>query len=166
MKKYTQVSKQVKPALKNSVQPNRISAEDILSAHQLRTTPSRLAILKILVNSSNPITHQETINQLGTAVDYDRVTVYRVLDWLVENAIIHKVVGQDRAWRFQLTRDETQHHHAHFQCNDCGKVYCLAEVQPAISQAIPDHFTVDSIELNLKGRCADCNPIVYNQLPI
>ena len=125
-------------------------------AHKLRVTPTRLAILSVLVDSSNAISHQEIFNQLNPAAGYDRVTVYRALDWLVDHKIIHKVAGQDRAWRFQLTRDETQHHHAHFQCNDCGKVYCLAEIQPVVTQAIPAYFTVNSVELNLKGRCAAC----------
>jgi Fur family ferric uptake transcriptional regulator len=130
--------------------------KEIIEALGLRYTASRLAVLSVLTNTTNALTHQEVLNALDAAIEYDRVTIYRVLDWLVENSIAHKVVGQDRAWRFQLTRDDTQHRHAHFQCTDCRKVYCLAEIQPELAQAIPAHFTVNSVELNLKGRCADC----------
>jgi Fur family transcriptional regulator, ferric uptake regulator len=94
--------------------------------------------------------------------------------------MIHRIAGDDRAWRFQLNSNSAlnnnssqsiqysesspkpvaqalnQHTHAHFECSKCGKIYCLDDVHPKLSSSIPAHFTVDSIELNIKGKCADC----------
>lgn len=140
----------------------------------LKSTASRLEVLDVLTQSLLPLTHQDLLKQLPE--NFDRVTLYRVLDWLLKHSIIHRIAGDDRAWRFQLNASSAkgiqyydmntaltskkmlnQHTHAHFQCSVCGKIFCLDDVHPKLSSSIPAHFTVDSIELNIKGKCADCN---------
>lgn len=147
----------------------------------LKSTASRLQAVSILMQNNYPLTHQDLLKQLPE--NFDRVTLYRVLDWLLQHNIIHRVAGEDRAWRFQLNANSinqiqysekntrvtaknlspnqtlNQHSHAHFECNKCGKIFCLDDVHPKLSSSIPAHFTVDSIELNIKGRCADCQDI-------
>lgn len=138
-------------------------SEKIITDLGLRATASRVAVLDILNVADNALTHQELLNLLvvkSALTAFDRVTLYRVLDWLLANGIIHKVTGQDRAWRFQINRDNTLHRHAHFQCTSCGKTYCLSNVHAKTPASLPAHFTVDSVELNIKGTCASCkNPI-------
>ena len=137
----------------------------------LKSTASRLEVVSILTQNNYPLTHQDLLKQLPE--NFDRVTLYRVLDWLLQHNIIHRIAGEDRAWRFQLNASTTnhiqyseknssiklatnQHYHAHFECGQCGKIFCLDDVHPKLSSSIPAHFTVDSIELNIKGKCADC----------
>ncbi|MEY3746564.1 MAG: hypothetical protein RL194_23, partial [Pseudomonadota bacterium] len=88
--------------------------------------------------------------------DFDRVTLYRVLDWLLTHDIVHKIMGENRAWRFQLNRKNASHHHAHFECSDCGKVYCLENTSPAMP-ALPEGFRVTSMEMTIRGHCNQCN---------
>jgi len=134
--------------------------EQLITDLGLRPTAPRLAVLSLLLDASHALTHQELLTQLAAKPDisspFDRVTLYRVLDWLVANGIIHKVTGQNRAWRFQINRSNTLHRHAHFQCSRCNKTYCLAEVHALKPSSLPEHFTVESIELNIKGVCASC----------
>jgi len=132
-----------------------MTANQIIQEAGLRPTANRLAVLEALLRSDNPLTHQELLNLLSTSHDFDRVTLYRVLDWLLANDIVHKVAGDNRAWRFQLNTKNTSHRHAHFECTHCGKIYCLDEVSPRIPK-LPENFQADSIELNIKGRCAAC----------
>lgn len=144
----------------------------------LKSTSSRLEVVSILAKNNHPLTHPDILKQLPE--NFDRVTLYRVLDWLLQHNIIHRIAGDDRAWHFQLnsnaainvnsrqpiqynesntkptTKVLNQHSHAHFECSQCGKIYCLDDVHPKLSSSIPAHFTVDSIELNIKGKCADC----------
>lgn len=136
----------------------------------LKSTASRLEVLDVLTKSQSPLTHQDVLKKLPE--NFDRVTLYRVLDWLLKHSIIHRIAGDDRAWRFQLNTSSiqysdkntalapqkmlNQHTHAHFQCSACGKIFCLDDVHPKLSSSIPAHFTVDSVELNIKGKCADC----------
>lgn len=131
-------------------------AEDRIQNINQRPTPVRRAVLGVLLDSSDPLAHIEVLERLQSIGQFDRVTVYRVLDWLVAHGLAHKVAGAGRAWRFQATHSETMHHHAHFQCTQCGKVFCLPEVLPTLPKQVPANFTVESVELNLKGICADC----------
>ena len=149
-----------------------LSAEHIFQQSGLKSTASRLEVLAVLARNQNPLTHQDLLKQLPDS--FDRVTLYRVLDWLLQNKVIHRVAGEDRAWRFQLNASQSnkttyskstalsknktvrQHDHAHFQCGDCGKVFCLDNVYPKLTHDIPADFVVDSIELNIKGKCANC----------
>ena len=149
-----------------------LSAEHIFQQSGLKSTASRLEVVAVLARNQNPLTHQDLLKQLPDS--FDRVTLYRVLDWLLQNKVIHRVAGEDRAWRFQLNASQSnkttysksivpssnkivrQHDHAHFQCGDCGKVFCLDNVYPKLTHDIPADFVVDSIELNIKGKCANC----------
>ncbi|MDP3330615.1 MAG: Fur family transcriptional regulator [Methylococcaceae bacterium] len=146
------------------------TAEHIFQQAGLKSTVSRLEVTAVLAQNNYPLTHQYLLKQLPDS--FDRVTLYRVLDWLLQNKVIHRVAGEDRAWRFQLNASNntqyskstvlsknktfSQHSHAHFQCGNCGKVFCLDDVHPKLSNAILADFVVDSIELNIKGKCANC----------
>ncbi len=132
-----------------------MTANQIIQEAGLRPTANRLAVLDALLQSDNPLTHQELLGLLSASHDFDRVTLYRVLDWLLANDIVHKVAGDNRAWRFQLNTTNSSHRHAHFECTHCGKIYCLDEVSPRMPK-LPENFQADSIELNIKGRCAAC----------
>lgn len=160
------------------------AAELIFKQAGLKSTASRLEVTSVLAQNNYPLTHQDLLKQLPDS--FDRVTLYRVLDWLLQNKVIHRIAGEDRAWRFQLNASSTsntnstlyskstalsknkmlnQHAHAHFQCGSCGKVFCLDDVHPKLTSNIPTDFTVDTIELNIKGKCANCQNQSSNPTP-
>jgi Fur family ferric uptake transcriptional regulator len=88
------------------------------------------------------------------------VTLYRALDWLVEQQMAHKINGVDRTWRYNAQR-EHQHQHAHFQCKYCSQIYCLEHLQPAFLFNLPSGYQLEEVELTLQGRCPQCaNPVV------
>lgn len=119
-----------------------------------RITPARAAVFALLRDSARALSHQEIESGLGRANALDRVTVYRVLEWLVEQRLAHKVAGLDRAWRFSIAR-EAHDRHAHFQCVGCGKVVCLSDAAPR-RVALPRGFRSESVDVTVKGRCAEC----------
>ena len=82
------------------------SAESIFKDADLKSTASRLAVVTVLTKNNFPLTHQGLLKQL--ADDFDRVTLYRVLDWLLQHHVIHRIAGEDRAWRFQLNASSAQ----------------------------------------------------------
>ena len=139
------------------------TAEQLIQNTGKRSTPVRSAILDVLLNAEDVLSHSEVLEHLQQSGTFDRVTVYRALDWLVAQGLVHKVAGAGRAWRFQVTRSESMHRHAHFQCHHCHKVFCLPEVQPALPKELPSNFSIDSIELNIKGICADCGRAMMSQ---
>lgn len=120
-----------------------------------RATIVRSAVLSVLLDANSALSHPEVINNLTQVGSFDRVTVYRVLDWLVQHGLVHKVAGTGRACRFQATHPNSSHRHAHFQCRECGKICCLTEIEPELSK-FPKHLMIESVELNIKGICEDC----------
>lgn len=117
-----------------------------------RVTPSRVRVLAALQQSDSTLSHHELETRLAPI---DRVTLYRVLDWLVEHGIAHRVSGNDRVWRFGIA-GPAHDGHAHFQCSACGKVLCLS-ASPTRSVPVPRGYRPEAVELTVKGLCAQCN---------
>lgn len=130
-------------------------ASEALMAKGQRPTPARMAVLSVLMQAQNALSHPEISRRLTPENQFDRVTVYRVLEWLVEQGLAHTVASDDRVRRFQATH-ENVHRHAHFECLHCGKVYCLRDIQPQINQALPPNFSIQFMDLNVRGTCAEC----------
>lgn len=120
-----------------------------------RATPARVRVLELLRGAASPLSHHDIETALGSA-SLDRVTLYRVLDWMVEAGLAVKRADERRVWRFALTSGGAHHGHAHFRCDGCGRVYCLDAPAPQ-PPALPGGFTLAHAELDLSGRCADCN---------
>lgn len=146
------------------------NVDSLITQAGLRPTKARLAVLKTITESSSALSHAEILERLAGLKEFDRVTVYRVLDWLTENQLVHKISGDNRAWKFQLSQPkfsgthqterkavgQDAHHHAHLHCIHCGKISCLHDVKPRFNQEILKHYQVSQIEINLKGVCIDC----------
>ena len=64
-----------------------------------RVTQPRVQVLATILGSDKALSHHE-IEALLAGQSIDRVTVYRVLDWLVGQKLAHRISGQDRIWRF------------------------------------------------------------------
>lgn len=132
------------------------SARELISAHGGRVTRTRIAVIETLQAGQHPLSHDEIGAALTAAgVVHDRVTLYRALDWLVEQGIAQRIAGGERAWRFEIRHDGA-HRHAHFHCDRCGQILCLEEVPTETSPALPAGFELDRTELVLHGACADC----------
>ena len=129
-------------------------ARSALRATGERVTPARLRVYVALLDSARALSHHELEAALGAGAPVDRVTLYRVLDWLVEQGLAHRAAGIDRVWRFSIAR-EAHAGHAHFQCNQCGKVVCLGEAMTS-RVPLPRGFRSEAVELTVKGLCAEC----------
>jgi Fur family ferric uptake transcriptional regulator len=133
-------------------------AEIMIRATGARMTRPRIAVLATLLGARSALTHHEIERQMNRALGIDRVTIYRVLEWLTAHGLAHRISGDDRVWRFNAAVDEHTHEHAHFKCNDCGEVICLDKATAARSVPLPSGYRPQEIELTVKGLCADCVP--------
>ncbi len=132
------------------------SARALIAAHGGRVTRTRIAVIEALQASAHPLSHDEIGAALATAdIPHDRVTLYRALDWLVEQGIARRIAGGERAWRFEIQRGG-EHRHAHFHCDRCGQILCLEDVPAEANPPLPAGFEFDRAELVLHGACADC----------
>ncbi len=135
-------------------------AEERVRHTGARVTRPRIEVLATLLAAQRALTHHEIERQVNRALGIDRVTIYRVLEWLTSHNLAHKIAGDDRIWRFNAADDESarSHAHAHFKCNDCGDVICLDAVRAARSVPLPFGYRSQEIELTVKGFCAGCVP--------
>ena len=137
-------------------------AEQLIRETGDRATSSRIRVFGFLLSQHSAVTHYQVetgLNDLESSEKIDRVTLYRVLDWLIKKGLAHKVISDDRIWRFRVNDNDTkqQHQHAHFKCSQCTKVICLENVRADIGGvALPAGFHRVETELTVKGVCADC----------
>lgn len=119
-----------------------------------RATPARIRVLLLLRAAAAAMTHHDLEAALG-ALTLDRVTLYRVLDWLVEAGLAHKSTDARGVFRFSAAAAGEHTAHAHFSCEACGRVFCL-DAAPPVPPALPRGFALSRMEIDLRGRCADC----------
>ncbi len=129
-------------------------ALELIQAQAQTPTSARVLVLDTLLSASLPLSHPEIQKQITEPID--RVTIYRVLDWLSTQGFVHSVISPDKTRRFKANTHHTQHQHAHFECTVCGQVYCLDKVEDAIALSLPDGFIAKNIHLSINGICANC----------
>ncbi len=136
----------------------RNAAQDLIRKTGARVTNARIEILALLLKAESALSHAEIETLLPQAAGIDRVTVYRVLDWLTGEGLAHKISGDDRVWRFNTAADTHGHNHAHFKCTCCQSVICLDDLGSGWTPALPPGFTPQELDLTIKGLCAECSP--------
>ncbi|CAG1009248.1 hypothetical protein BURK1_03635 [Burkholderiales bacterium] len=142
-----------------TVRTSAVAPESLIAGRGARATRARIRALGVLLAAREALTHHGIERRLKHGRDVDRVTLYRVLEWLVEQGLAHKVAGDDRVWRYSAAGHGKGpaggHPHAHFECSDCGRVVCL-ENAPVPAIALPRGFRRREVEVTVKGRCGAC----------
>lgn len=121
-----------------------------------RATHHRIRILAALLAEQHALTHREIEERLNVKEQLDRVTLYRVLEWLNKKNLVHKIAGDDRVWRFRVNTEFHSHQHAHFICTRCTRITCLSDFKIKSGPSLPLGFLFYEIELTVKGLCAEC----------
>lgn len=130
-------------------------ARDRIRGVGARVTAPRVHVLATLLAASRALSHHDIEQTLGTA-RLDRVTLYRVLEWLVDEGLAHRISSADRVWRFSIA-GEAHDTHAHFQCSRCTKVLCLDELTARnFPLPLPLGCRAERTEVTVTGVCADC----------
>ncbi|HZQ72556.1 MAG TPA: Fur family transcriptional regulator [Burkholderiales bacterium] len=132
--------------------PFQSQAQARLRSIGARLTGPRLKVLAALLKSGRALTHQEILARLGAL---DRVTVYRVLEWLEKHEFVHKLADDDRVWRFVAGHD-AEKEHAHFKCDRCGTLSCLKDSTPRNKLKLPPGYRPSRVDVTVRGVCARC----------
>jgi Fur family transcriptional regulator, ferric uptake regulator len=91
---------------------------------------------------------QRTVPNLGIA------TVYRHLKRMVDTKKVRVVNLSGQPPRYEAIGES--HHHHHFQCTSCQRVFALHECPANLASIAPKGFTVERHELTLYGKCEGC----------
>ncbi len=132
-----------------------MDAATTLKKHGLKVTKIRLAILEQLNCSGRAKSYAELQQELS---DYDRTTLYRTINKLIEKGLIHRALEDSGDSYYALCStcgvDRHNHDHIHFKCNECGRVECMDIDTPLKLPTSWKYF--DSIEITARGTCTAC----------
>ena len=127
-----------------------------------RNTTAKSAVKQLLEDSDTALSHKDLQQVLGDLCN--RVTIYRVLERLLEEGYIHRVVSTDGVVRYarchQCGHQEHQHNHIHFSCTQCDEITCLEEVHPTYQ--LPAGYLSQEVHFTITGICPSCLQAQHN----
>ena len=132
---------------------------DLLRQAGLQATAHRKHILEVVGNHSAPMSAQEIFNTVQRSKPINRVTVYRVLDLLVQHGLVERLSGGGRAFFYGLAPNSLHDPHPHFYCKSCGQMDCLRPESITINLgALRRIFTgqIEKVAVRVDGVCKKC----------
>ena len=121
----------------------------------VRKTKSIELLLHEFKTQTTAISTVELIKRLNSKLN--KTTIYRVLENLVDDGVLHSFMGNDGVKWYAMCRNCTKSTHEdlhpHFECIECGKINCLnTEV---IIPKIQNHKILSS-QILIQGLCEKC----------
>jgi Fur family zinc uptake transcriptional regulator len=134
-------------------------AEQVCQQRSQKFTPIRRQVLQALLSSHRPLGAYEVIDELAKAMPRPApVTVYRALDFLMENGLVHRIESRNAYLA-------CAHHHdaaslvAFFICEICGSVGEIpaASVAQGLNAAArATGFAPKLSVVEITGTCGHC----------
>lgn len=133
-----------------------------LSKNQIKITPLRRDILSILSTAKNPLSAYDVLEKLKKIrKGAEPPTVYRVLDFLEEAKMVHRIQSQKTyVCCSQRAYPGIQHETVLLFCRKCKKSfeYEGKEISRSIKQfAAQNKFIIDDTLIEIKGTCHRCS---------
>ena len=137
--------------------------KNISNKEEPTKTPTKLTknsneILQLFKGDHVSLSAHEIVEKLKTKAD--RATVYRNLNYLCSEELLHKVNFKDEATKYELS--ELGHHH-HLVCVNCRSVISIntdnlgAPFESISLSANKKHgFAINDHVLEFYGLCKDC----------
>lgn len=122
----------------------------------MRKTVATEAIFKVINESDIALSQAEIQSVLPKGL-CDRVTIYRVLDRLVEKKLAHQITNIDGVVKYancHSCSSEHKHAHLHFNCENCKSVTCIEDIEPSFK--LPAQYRVNKVNFMVSGICPDC----------
>ena len=124
-----------------------------------RMTKNRAAVLELFLTEEHPIAADEIQKKLKRKrITSNLSTIYRELEFLTNEEVIHEVKLQDKKRLFELSFKK---HHHHLYCLKCESIeevemdHELETLEKKITQN--KKFTIQSHLLEFFGLCSRCS---------
>lgn len=139
-------------------------ALQLLKRRGYRLTKPRRRVLETLEGATqalSPLEIKERLDAAGEPVD--TVSIYRILECLEENRMVHRVLSTGKVRKCDLDDEEASdpkaHCHHNLICRGCGtieEVHCpgLSTLEATIAEAAG--FAVETHRLEFGGLCRTC----------
>jgi len=131
----------------------------LLEESGLGHTPNRQRVLEVIGNNNGPLSAQQIFDTLSRTDNINRVTVYRILDLLVEKGLVDRISGGGRSFVYGLAPNENHPAHPHFYCKSCGNLECLTPQSLNVDlQDMQRTFpgVIENVEVRVDGVCKNC----------
>lgn len=131
----------------------------LLTSAELEATANRLRVLEVVGNNSFPLSAGDIFKTLERNSSINRVTVYRILDVLVDHRIVERLSTGGRAAYYGLAPNDHHSPHPHFYCKSCGQMDCLNPESLNIqTESLKKTFPgrIDKVEVRVDGICKNC----------
>lgn len=131
----------------------------MLTSAEVETTKNRLHVLEVVGNNQFPLSADDIFKTLERSSSINRVTIYRILDLLVDNGIVERLSTGGRAAYYGLAPNDHHAPHPHFYCKNCGQMDCLNPESLSVDtgplwQTFPGR--IDKVEVRVDGVCKNC----------
>ena len=130
-----------------------------MKASGLGHTPNRHRVLEVIGNNSSPLSAQQIFDTLSRSDNINRVTVYRILDLLVDKGLVERINGGGRSFVYGLAPNDNHPAHPHFFCKSCGNLECLNPQSLNVDlQPMRRTFAglIENVEVRVDGVCKNC----------
>lgn len=136
--------------------------KDLLHSRALKATNTRLSLLAQMEKYESAMPYsaiQETFKSL------DRVTLYRTLESLKEQGVIHKAFQENNDIYYAICgsncgKDHHHHDHLHFKCVKCEAVTC-EKSSKKVEISVQD-FEIHNVSIHIEGICKNCKRTVVS----
>lgn len=123
----------------------------------LKVTPARLAILKLLERTETPVDVASIITYLDKhAIKTDPATVFRIMNIFTERGIAKQIQLLEGKTRYELAANADHHH---LVCTKCGDIQDISDCNiDGLEKDIEKkkQFKVTSHSLEFFGLCSNC----------
>jgi Fur family ferric uptake transcriptional regulator len=131
----------------------------LLEKAALEATANRMRVLKVVGNNRFPLSAGDIYQTLARSVRINRVTVYRILDLLVDHGLVDRISTGGRAFYYGLAPNAHHRPHPHFYCKRCGQMDCLNPESLVVDttelwKTFPGR--IDKVEVRIDGICKNC----------
>ena len=121
----------------------------------VRKTKHLEQVLHVFRQSSDALSASMLLDALANEIN--KSTVYRMLDKLEDDDVIHSFLSMDQIRFYALCKGcSSGRHvdgHAHFQCTLCKRVSCFSE---EVVLPTPERARITSAQVLLTGQCESC----------
>jgi Fur family transcriptional regulator, ferric uptake regulator len=132
---------------------------ELLKARELGVTRKRLRVLEVIGSHNFPLSAGDIYKTLECNTAINRVTVYRILDLLVDRGLVQRLSGGGRSYVYGLAPNEYHPAHPHFYCKSCGHMECLTPQSLNVDTQPMQHTfrgLIENVEVRVDGVCKTC----------
>lgn len=135
---------------------NEATYVNLLEQRDIKPTAIRLLVLDTLSHTNRAFSLLDLEERLVTV---DRSSIFRTITLFLGHHLIHAIDDGSGSLKYALCGTECNCEiddlHTHFYCEACHRTFCLKKTHvPQV--ALPEGFTMHSINYVIKGLCSDC----------